>query len=96
MKEQIAKEKLRIIDVIKENAGMVITIGGIIWAIYSLIILPIKQLEYQTGDIINNHLKTIQDEQIQASAERKEQGVKILELNNQIIKLQTLIESQNK
>jgi hypothetical protein len=93
MKEQVAKEKLRIIDVIKENAGMVITIGGIIWAIYSLVILPIKQLEYQVGDIINNHLKTIQDEYIVASQERKEQGEMIRELNNQIVRLQTLIEN---
>lgn len=89
-----AKEKLRIIDVIKENAALAVTIGGFIWVLISMVILPIKQLEYQVGDIINNHLKTIQDEYTVASQERKEQGEMIKELTAQVIRLQTLLENQ--
>jgi hypothetical protein len=94
--EQIAKEKLRIVDVVKENAGMVITIVGLVWVLIQLIVLPIKALEYSTSDIINNHLKTIQDEQVIATEERKNQSEKLTELSNQIVRLQTLIEEMQK
>lgn len=88
MKENKAEEKLRVIDIIKENATMVLTIGGFMWIIYSFIILPITQLQYQVGNIINNHLKTIQDEQVSASQERKVQGIIINTLNENIVRLQ--------
>lgn len=90
--ENKALEKFRIQNVLKENATSVLAIGGFIWLIYSMVILPIKELEYNVGDIIGNHLKTIQDEQIIATAERKAQSDKLDNLSGDIIKLTTILE----
>jgi hypothetical protein len=87
-----AAEKLRVIDILKENATSVLVIGGIVWTLYSTVILPIKNLEYQVGDIINNHIKTIQDEQVIATTERKEQSDKMDKLSGEIIRLTTVLE----
>lgn len=86
-----ASEKLRVIDILKENSTMVVAIGGFVWIIYSTIIIPIEHLKYQTGDIINNHLKTIQDEQITATAERKEQTAKMDKISGELIRLTTIL-----
>jgi hypothetical protein len=91
MKENKAEEKLRIIDVIKENSAAVIAIGGFIWIVYSAIVLPIKALEYQVGDIIGNHLKTIQDEQVTATAERKAQTEMLMDISSKLIRLETIV-----
>jgi hypothetical protein len=91
-----SSEKLRVIDILKENSTMVIAIGGFVWVIYSTIIIPIKTLEYQTGDIIGNHLKTIQDEQVTATAERKSQTDKLDKLSSDLIRLTVILEQQSK
>ena len=87
-----ASEKLRVIDILKENSTMVLAIGGFVWIIYSTIIMPIAQLQYQTGDIINNHIKTIQDEMISATTERKIQTDKLDKLNSDLIRIITIME----
>lgn len=88
---EVAKEKLRVIDIIKENSAMVVAIGGFVWLIYSAIIIPLKELEYSVSDILNNHLKSIQDEQISATTERKEQRELIMNLNESVIRLEEQI-----
>lgn len=90
-----AEEKLRIIDTIKENASMIIIIVGVIWAIVQTIIIPLKSLEFGQNDILNNHLKTIQDEMIVATQERKVQGEKIDALNSQLVRLETILEQES-
>jgi len=94
--ENKAAEKLRIIDTIKENAAMCIAIGGFVWLLYSMVIMPIQALEYQVGDIIGNHLKTIQDEQVTATAERKAQSILITNTNDRLIKIETLLDEKLK
>ena len=92
MVENKAEEKLRVITIIKENSAMFIAIGGFIWIIYSMVIMPIKALEFQVSDIIGNHLKTIQDEQVEATAERKAQMVILNDTSARLIKIETLLE----
>jgi hypothetical protein len=92
--ENLASEKIRIDKVIKENASSFLAIGGFVWLIYSLVITPIQRLEYSVGDILNNHLKTIQDEQVTATAERKSQTEQLNLLSNEITKLTTILEQQ--
>ena len=92
VKENIAKEKLRIIDTLKENAALVISVGGFVWLIFQFVIIPLNQLQYQVGDILNNHIKTIQDNLIIATAEREAESKQIAALSEQIVRLQTLIE----
>jgi hypothetical protein len=94
MKENIAKEKLRVIDTIKENAALVISVGGFVWLIFQFIIIPLNALQYQVGDILNNHLKTIQDSETRATAEREAQGKQLTALSEQIIRLQTIMEGK--
>mgnify|MGYP001446284362 CR=1 FL=1 len=87
-----AAEKLRVIDILKENATMVLAIGGFMYMIFSYVILPIKNLDYQVNDIIGNHLKTIEDEQIIATEERRQQG-DALEANNiRLTRIEVLLE----
>jgi hypothetical protein len=95
MKQSNASEKLRVIDIFKENASMVIAIGGFCWIIYSSIITPIKSLEFSVGDIIGNHLKTIQDEQVTATEERKSQTEKLDKLSGELIRLTTILEQNS-
>ena len=94
MRENKAAEKLRIIDVIKENAALVLSVGGFVWVIFQFLIIPINALTYQVGDILNNHLKTIQDEQIVATQERKEESERIKDLSEQIVRLTTILENK--
>lgn len=94
VKENIAKEKLRVIDTIKENAGLVLSVGGFVAIIFQFIIVPLNQLQYQVGDILNNHIKTIQDSEIEATSEREAQGKQLTALSEQIIRLQTLMETK--
>lgn len=91
MKENKAEEKLRIVNAIRENATSVLAIGGFVWLLYSFIIIPIKTLEFATSDIINNHLKTIQDEQMVATTERSAQTAQLNALSESIIRLQEQI-----
>jgi hypothetical protein len=88
MRKTDAAEKLRVIDILKENATMVIAIGGFVWMIYSFVLLPLKNMEFQMSDVLNNHLKTIQDEQIAASTERKEQRELLNIMNENLVRLQ--------
>ena len=88
IKENLAEEKLRVIDIIRDNAALTLTVAGFVWVIYSMVILPIKTLEFQVGNILNNHIKTIQDEQVTASAERKAQSLILQQINESIIRLQ--------
>ena len=92
MRENKAAEKLSVLVILKENAAMIIAIGGFIWVIYSSVILPIKNLEYQVGDILNNHLKTIQNEQVKATAERAAEADQINKANEKLVKLETILE----
>lgn len=94
MKENLPAEKLRIFDAIKENAGLVLSIGGFVWLVFQFVIMPVAKLQYDVGNILDNHLATIQTELTEAKAERKAQGLLINELASQIIKLQTLIEDK--
>jgi hypothetical protein len=94
VKENIAKEKLRVMDIIKENASLVITIGGFCWIVIQFVILPIREMQFQMNDVLNNHLKTIQDEMIIATEERKQQSASLQNLSEQIVRLQTIIEKQ--
>lgn len=93
-KENIAKEKLRIIDTLKENATLVISVGGFVWLIFQFVIIPLNNLQYQVGDIINNHIKTIQDSEVEAKTEREIQGRQLTALSEQIVRLQTIIENK--
>lgn len=92
--ENNAKEKLRVIEIIKENATAIIVIVGLTWGFIQTVILPIKQIQFQMEDILNNHIKTIQDQMIIATQDRDEQGKKIDELVAQLIRLQTTIEKK--
>ena len=94
MKEQQAEEKLRIIDTIKENAGLVITIGGFVWLMFSFIIIPIYKVQYDVANILDNHLATIQTELTEAKAERKAQGVVLENLTANVIRLQATLENK--
>jgi hypothetical protein len=94
MKEVIAEEKLRIIDVIKENAGMVISIGGFIFLIFQFLILPMYKLQLQVQNILDNHLATIQLELTEAKTERDLQGKQLTALSEQIVRLSTLMETK--
>lgn len=90
--ENKASEALRITKIFKENIATVITIGGFMWLLFSNVVKPIQQLEYSVGDIIGNHLKTIQDEQVVATAERKAQTDKLDKLSGELIRLTTILE----
>jgi hypothetical protein len=92
MKETTASEKLRVIDIIRENAGLVITVGGFVWLIFQFLIIPIYKLQFDVGNILDNHLATIQTELTEAKAERDIQGKQLTALSEQIVRLQTLIE----
>lgn len=91
MTENEAKETLKIMDIFKNSIVQIISIIVIIWSVFSLMILPIKQLEYSVGTILNNHLKTIQDEQITSNAEIKLQGEQLDQIQNQITELSTIV-----
>ena len=87
-----AAEKLRVLDILKEYGAGILAIGSFMFMIFSYVILPIKNLDYQVTDIIGNHLKTIEDEQITATEERRQQTDK-LELNNvRLTKIEVLLE----
>jgi hypothetical protein len=92
MKENVAKEKLRVIDIIKENAALIVSVGGFIWLIFQFLIIPVKQMQFQMDDVLNNHLKTIQDQMVVATEERKAQGEQLNALSEQITRLTVLIE----
>lgn len=92
MKENVAKEKLRIIDTLKENTSLVITIVGAVWVVFQFVIIPIQQMKFQVDNILDNHLKTIQDQMTIATTERTEQGKQLQALSEQIVRLSTLLE----
>lgn len=94
MKENIAKEKLRMIDIIRENAGMVVSIGGFVYLMFQFIILPIYQLQFKVSNILDNHLATIQTELTEAKTERDIQGKQLTALSEQLVRLQTLMEKK--
>ena len=94
MKAPIAQEKLRIIDTIKENAGMVLTIGAAVYTIFQFLILPIYSLTFKVDNILDNHLATIQTELTEAKTERDLQGKQLTALSEQIVRLQVLIEGK--
>lgn len=94
MKENIAKEKLRMIDIIRENAGMVVSIGGFVYLMFQFIILPIYQLQFKVNNILDNHLATIQTELTEAKTERDIQGKQLTALSEQLVRLQTLMEKK--
>ena len=71
MKEIQAEEKLRVVDIIKENAVSFITIGGLVWVLFSYVILPIQKMQFQISNILDNHLATIETEIIEAKTERE-------------------------
>lgn len=92
MEENKAEEKLRIIETIKENVGMIISIGGFMWLIFQFVIIPMNRLQYQIENILDNHLATIQTELTEAKAERDMQGKQLTALSEQIIRLQTIMQ----
>jgi hypothetical protein len=92
MKENTAKEKLRVIDIIRENAALIVSVGGFVWLIFQFLIIPVKEMQFQMNDVLNNHLKTIQDNLIIATAEREAQGKQLNALSEQIARLTVLIE----
>jgi hypothetical protein len=94
MKENKAEEKLRVVDIIKENTGLVISIGGFIWLMFQFVILPIYKLQYDVANILGNHLATIQTQLTEAKSEREAQGKLLISLSEQIIRLQILIEKK--
>lgn len=94
MKENIAKEKLRMIDIIRENAGMVVSIGGFVYLMFQFIILPIYQLQFKVSNILDNHLATIQTELTEAKTERDIQGKQLTALSEQLVRLETLMEKK--
>jgi len=96
MKQENAKEKLRVIDIIKENANLVISIGGFVYLLFQFIILPVAKLQYQVTNILDNHLATIQIELTEAKAEREAQGKQLTILSEQIVRLQVIIEGLKK
>lgn len=94
MKEPLAQEKLRIIDTIRENAGLVLGVGGFVWLIFQFLIIPMVRVQDAITNILDNHLATIQTELTEAKAERDLQGNQLRVLSEQIVRLQTLIESK--
>ena len=92
MKENIAEEKLRIIDILKENTSLVITIVGITWILFQFVIIPIQEMKFQVDNILDNHIKTIQDEMTVATTERKAQTQQMQQLSEQIVRLTTLLD----
>lgn len=92
MKENIAKEKLRIIDTLKENTSLVITIIGVVWIVFQFVIIPIQEMRFQINNILDNHLKTIQDQMTAATTERELQGKQLQALSEQIVRLTTILE----
>lgn len=94
MKENRAEEKLRVIDTIRENASLVIAIGGFTWLIFQFLIIPIYKLQFQVSNILDNHLATIQTEMTEAKTERQLQREQLTALSEQIIKLATQLENK--
>ena len=94
MQENRAEEKLRIVDTIKENVGMIISIGGFMWLIFQFVIIPMNRMQYQIENILDNHLATIQAELTEAKVERDFQGKQLTTLSEQIIKLQAIMEAK--
>jgi len=94
MKENIAREKLRVIDTIKENAALVVSVGGFVFLIFQFVIMPVAKLQYDIANILDNHLATIQTELTEAKTERKIQGDLLVQLSEQIIKLQVELEEK--
>jgi hypothetical protein len=92
--ENKAEEKLRILDVIRENAGLVISIGGFVYLMFQFIIMPIYELQFKVSNILENHIKTIQDNLIVATSERDAQGKQLTALSEQIIRLTTIVENK--
>ena len=94
MKENIAKEKLRVTEIIRENAGLVLSIGGFVYLLFQFLIIPMIRLQDSVTNILDNHLATIQIELTEAKTERDMQGKQLTALSEQIVRLQTLIEKQ--
>lgn len=94
VKENIAKEKLRIMDTIKENAGVVLSVGGFTWLIFQFLIIPMVRLQDAVTNILDNHLATIQIELTEAKTQRDLQGKQLTALSEQIVRLQTLMETK--
>lgn len=92
--ENKAEEKLTIIETLKENIGVVISIGGFVYLIFQFLIMPVAKLQYQVGNILDNHLATIQTELIEAKTERDMQGKQLNALSEQIVRLSTQIENK--
>ena len=91
MRPKEAEEKLRVMDIIRENAALVLSIGGFVYIIFQFVIIPINNLQYQVGDILNNHLKTIQDALVSEAALREQETEKMDEMAKEIVKLETLL-----
>ena len=89
-----AEEKLRVLDIIKENVGAIISIGGFIYLLFQFVILPVYKVQYDITNILDNHLATIQTELTEAKAERELQGKQLTVLSEQLVRLQTIIENQ--
>ena len=94
MKEPLAQEKLRIIDTIKENAGLVLSVGGFIYLLFQFLVIPMVRLQDAVTNILDNHLATIQVELTEAKTERDLQGKQLTALSEQIVRLQTLMEAK--
>ena len=94
MNEIQAEEKLRVIDIIKENSVSFITIGGLVWVLFSYVILPIQKMQFQITNILDNHLSTIQIELTEAKVERENQGKLLTSLSEQIIRLTVELETK--
>ena len=94
MQEDLPAEKLRVIDIIKENAGLVVSIGGFMWLIFQFVIIPIYGLQFKVNNILDNHLATIQTELTEAKSEREAQGKQLTALSEQIIRLQVEVEKK--
>ena len=94
MKETEAREKLNIIGVMKENTGMVISIGGFVYLLFQFVVMPIAKLEYKVSNILDNHLATIQTELTEAKTERDMQGKQLTALSEQLVRLSTQLESK--
>ena len=94
MRENLAKEKLRVTDIIKENAGMIITIGGFIFLMFQFVLLPIQETRFKIDNILDNHLSTIQTEMTEAKIERQAQTAQLNTLSEQIVRLSTQLENK--
>ena len=93
-KENIAEEQNRVNKYFKENFLTIIFICGITWTLIQMVIIPIKQLEWEVSNDMNNHFKTIQDNEIIATQERKEESNKIDNLTAQVIRLQAIMDTK--